>query len=156
MNRKLLFPLLSACFVAVACGSEDEQAPVRAAATPEPTHAAFVAEGNRLCTQFTAEIGELSVRMLGEGEPTPEKASKFAAAAVPITEQSLRAIAAVPAPKADRPKLDKLLANYRAGIEAFRAAGESPKVAEELLQGEDPFAAANASARDLGLTDCDS
>jgi hypothetical protein len=153
MNRTLLFPLLVTALVPAACGSSDE-----AAAPPvKPvTHAEFVTQGNQVCERLVADIGELSGRLMGEGEPTPEKASKFAAAAVPVTERGVQQIAALPAPAADRPKIDAMVAEYQKGIDAFRAAGESPEVAEELLQAEDPFVKANTSARKLGLTACDS
>ena len=156
MNRTLLCPLLVLALLPAACGSDDESSASDPAATPEPPHAEFVSEGNRLCKMFVAEIGDLSSKMLGDGRPTPKKASAFAAAAVPITERSMQEIAAIPAPAEDKPKIDAMLSAFSDGIEAFRRAGESPKVAEQLLQSEDPFAKANASARELGLTECDS
>jgi hypothetical protein len=118
----------------------------------------FIKQGNDICTTGNQAIDSSASSAFPDStaQPTPDQIKSFAKdILIPNIRKQLDGLDKLNPPKDLQSKVDKLLADARAALTKMEQLADSNP--EALFdESQDPFAAVNAEARDIGLTVCGS
>lgn len=120
-----------------ACGSDEERLSAEA----------FLDQGNSICEAFNAAIAEGSAPFEGREPTTAELTAFIEDTFEPNAQGAIDEIGDLEAPEDMQDGVDQFLADAKSALD---------EVVATKTQTEDTFAAVNASAGELGLTECGS
>jgi hypothetical protein len=114
------------------------------------TEAEFVEQANALCATESQAVGQAIGALFGEGQPSGGEQQAALDHVVTLSRDLAGDIDALPEPSSLSDDVDQLLAAFEQGTD--RAAAQTGRAF--FARDDDPWSAAAARARDLGLDAC--
>jgi hypothetical protein len=141
----LVLPCLIGGALIAGCGGGDDSSSTEAALSKS----AYLAQGNAICRKADAQLSAEAKKTFGNSSPSQAELSKFGTdTAIPIIEDELAQLRALPAPTGDE---ETVVAIFDAADDGLAKLKETPTL---IVNGNEAFAKANKLAKSYGLTAC--
>jgi hypothetical protein len=154
----LALTVIAAGLIGAGCGGDDDDDTTTATGTSGVTGVegstskqAFIAEADEICTEGSAELGELLAEEFGSERPSTEEIEQFVTdTLVPKLEEQFAELRALTPPEGDEEEVDELLTAGEEGVEQIE---DDPNLVVQNQQPE-AFKEADRLASDYGFEAC--